>query len=237
MHRRSKQHGFTLIELLVVIAIIAILAAILFPVFAKAREKARQSSCTSNLKQIGLAMLQYAQDYDEKFVLMGTGNQPTPVVANDTYFNYNPGSAYQYFYRSWASNIYPYMKNLQVYRCPSTDYNNYGVAYGVPTNLFQNGVRATAFSTTAPIPMAKLAQPSETLMVSEKGQGGGYQYILSGPYYACRADHNEGGNTAFFDGHVKWARFERGDIPGWTAAYNAAYSIHPPREQLWNYRN
>jgi len=61
-----KKHGFTLIELLVVIAIIAILAAILFPVFAKAREKARQSSCLSNLKQIGLAGLSYAQDYDEK---------------------------------------------------------------------------------------------------------------------------------------------------------------------------
>jgi len=91
MHTRK---GFTLIELLVVIAIIAILAAVLFPVFAKAREKARQTSCINNCKQLGLAFMQYVQDNDEKF--------PSTI---------NWGS-------DWAYNIYPYVKSAGVYKCP-----------------------------------------------------------------------------------------------------------------------
>ena len=103
-----KRHGFqafTLIELLVVIAIIAILAAILFPVFARARENARRSSCTSNLKQIGLGMLQYNQDYDEKF--------PLSVVWP------GPGAAPAGIPVGWADAIQPYLKSTQIYQCPS----------------------------------------------------------------------------------------------------------------------
>lgn len=95
--------GFTLIELLVVIAIIAILAAILFPVFGRARENARRSSCQSNLKQIGLGLLQYTQDYDEKFVPAGRN-----VMDRD-------------FNLPWAENIQPYMKSKQVFNCPSNE--------------------------------------------------------------------------------------------------------------------
>jgi prepilin-type N-terminal cleavage/methylation domain-containing protein/prepilin-type processing-associated H-X9-DG protein len=97
------RNGFTLIELLVVIAIIAILAAILFPVFARARENARRSSCQSNLKQIGLGFHQYIQDYDHRLPPIGTG-APTNIG----------GAA-----GSWAQRIYPYIKNNQVYACPS----------------------------------------------------------------------------------------------------------------------
>jgi len=93
-----RPRGFTLIELLVVIAIIAILAAILFPVFAQARDKARQASCQSNLKQLGIAMQMYAQDYDEVFV---TGLQET------------------WWDCTWYRTITPYVKNLGVFRCPS----------------------------------------------------------------------------------------------------------------------
>jgi len=100
--------GFTLIELLVVIAIIAILAAILFPVFARAREKARQTTCLSNLKQIGLGALMYAQDYDERFVIY---RYPNP-----------------YF---WPDKLDPYIKNTQLWICPSRDAGswNYGINY------------------------------------------------------------------------------------------------------------
>src|ERR671914_167689 len=87
--------GFTLIELLVVIAIIAILAAILFPVFARARENARRASCQSNLKQLGLGIMQYSQDYDERLVHTG------------------------YDEASWRIRIFPYVKSAQIYFCPS----------------------------------------------------------------------------------------------------------------------
>src|SRR6266849_8866986 len=96
--RPGRSKGFTLIELLVVIAIIAILAAILFPVFAKAREKARQAACGSNCRQIGLALMMYAQDYDETLVMRYYGKN------NEL---------------SWKDVLAPYLKNADIYRCPS----------------------------------------------------------------------------------------------------------------------
>lgn len=101
---RRARCGFTLIELLVVIAIIGILAAILFPVFARARENARRASCQSNLKQLGLGLLQYAQDYDEHL--------PKGVVGTGTII----GNFYGF---GWGGQIYPYVKSAQVYKCPS----------------------------------------------------------------------------------------------------------------------
>ena len=114
--RSSISSAFTLIELLVVIAIIAILAAILFPVFAQAREKARQASCLSNMKQLGLGFMQYTQDYDESY----------------------PQSPWQQF-QGWAGQIYPYVKSTDVFKCPndSTPANgvNVPVSYGANNNL------------------------------------------------------------------------------------------------------
>ena len=98
---RLAARGFTLIELLVVIAIIAILAAILFPVFARARENARRASCSSNLKQIGLGLIQYSQDYDEKYPYSRTDPDPAP----------------------WQTKIFPYVKSSQLFACPSNTGN------------------------------------------------------------------------------------------------------------------
>jgi prepilin-type N-terminal cleavage/methylation domain-containing protein/prepilin-type processing-associated H-X9-DG protein len=105
----KRKKGFTLIELLVVIAIIAILAAILFPVFARARENARRASCQSNLKQIGLGALQYAQDYDEQ--LVGSYYGTTDNMSNNT-TNYK-----------WMDATFPYVKSEQLYNCPSDSFN------------------------------------------------------------------------------------------------------------------
>ena len=101
MQPSKTRSAFTLIELLVVIAIIAILAAILFPVFARARENARRSSCQSNLKQIGLGILQYTQDYDEKY----------PMALDS-----GTGGTYNF---TWVQAIQPYIKSVQVFQCPS----------------------------------------------------------------------------------------------------------------------
>jgi prepilin-type N-terminal cleavage/methylation domain-containing protein/prepilin-type processing-associated H-X9-DG protein len=103
IERKTRKQGFTLIELLVVIAIIAILAAILFPVFARARENARRASCISNFKQLGLGIMQYTQDYDE--------NMPANWYTSTAY---NGAGFY-----TWRWMIYPYVKSEQVYFCPS----------------------------------------------------------------------------------------------------------------------
>src|SRR5438046_2037110 len=122
MSNASKRSGFTLIELLVVIAIIAILAAILFPVFAQAREKARAASCLSNNKQIVLATLQYIQDYDETFMMQSADSYPmlnTGLAGADA-FNYK-------------DEVLPYTKNEQIWICPTNIPN--GSLRTVPPNI------------------------------------------------------------------------------------------------------
>ena len=138
MLRTSKSrlrgaNGFTLIELLVVIAIIAILAAILFPVFARARENARRSSCQSNLKQIGLGWLQYTQDYDEVVV-------PYSSTGSTTGFSHN-----------WATAFQPYIKSTQLLVCPSA--SDKAVGYTMNAIIATNGRSLAAFQTPATTPI------------------------------------------------------------------------------------
>jgi prepilin-type N-terminal cleavage/methylation domain-containing protein/prepilin-type processing-associated H-X9-DG protein len=228
-----NRRGFTLIELLVVIAIIAILAAILFPVFARAREKARQTSCLSNLKQLGLGMLMYAQDYDERFCSIGASGDgrntgittQIPEMGNWCWY----GSPY-YYWQGWQWAVYPYVKNKQIYLCPSTEYNYYGVAYGLPWHCPNSAGTGLAYLFYLPQKMANFARPAETLMITEKGAGGGNCYLLSAQYYACRISHNDGMNIAYVDGHSKWVKGEDGPLGApWPAPYSSSYSKHPPR--------
>jgi prepilin-type N-terminal cleavage/methylation domain-containing protein len=133
--------GFTLIELLVVIAIIALLAAILFPVFSRARENARRSSCQSNQKQIGLAWVQYAQDYDERMV---------PVSGNTSINNQKP--------HDWPRSMQPYIKNTQILKCPSASRNQEGnritsISYSYNASVGLNGKTLAAIPLAAQTPV------------------------------------------------------------------------------------
>ena len=114
-----KRRGFTLIELLVVIAIIAILAAILFPVFARAREQARKASCLSNLNQLGKGLMMYGQDYDEMLMPAAVGTCGTPNAA------------------AWADVLVPYVKNVKVYDCPSSTRR---MTFNSATNTFYRAI-------------------------------------------------------------------------------------------------
>jgi prepilin-type N-terminal cleavage/methylation domain-containing protein len=157
-----KRRGFTLIELLVVIAIIAILAAILFPVFARAREKARQTSCLSNLKQITLGTLMYAQDFDE-------------MLPQGGHWLYIGGVRTMMY---WTRAIEPYLKNTQLLMCPSSSYKthphawNYGfvsqtTGYNGGTGGFvlPNGTSVPSYS--SPVALAKITAPAERVLVSD----------------------------------------------------------------------
>jgi prepilin-type N-terminal cleavage/methylation domain-containing protein len=127
-HQKKSAGGFTLIELLVVVAIISLLAAILFPVFARARENARRASCLSNMKQIGLGFMMYVQDYDGRFPFaayhpIGGSNQPVNLQTDTSYpgyviGHYNNSGATLTRYITWMDMIYPYVKSTQVFQCP-----------------------------------------------------------------------------------------------------------------------
>jgi prepilin-type N-terminal cleavage/methylation domain-containing protein/prepilin-type processing-associated H-X9-DG protein len=146
MSRSSKPRGFTLIELLVVIAIIAILAAILFPVFQKVRENARRASCQSNLKQLGLAFIQYNQDADEKFP---GGSAP---VGDQ---NYGQGTG-------WAGQIYPFVKSNGVFLCPDDSYEV--ISYGLNQNIPTGG---TGVTPGTPATLADFNAPTQTVLLGE----------------------------------------------------------------------
>ena len=199
-----RRHGFTLIELLVVIAIIAILAAILFPVFARAREKARQASCASNLKQLALASMMYCQDYDEKTPAMRRVNPPTD---NDPWTPNNGGACYM----CWADQIPPYVKNDQIFNCPSHEYT--GAATGQGGHCHCYGWNCFSGQDGNGFAMGSITRPAETMMAMDAichyVNGDCTSHARSEVYgvnelYRTAPVHNSGSNIAWMDGHVKW---------------------------------
>ena len=237
----KRREGFTLIELLVVIAIIAILAAILFPVFAKAREKARQISCLSNEKQLGLGLLQYLQDNDEI---------------------YPSGTAGEAYGMGWGGKIYPYVKSTAVYKCPDDSYSPPNTADTTVSYAYNMALSRTDSAAGVPLGVsgaaAKMTAPAKTVMLTECARlpvrltntpndksasygnespvSEGFQvytfpvsYGIGGslatgrlspdPYAADAANlprHTDGANYALADGHTKYLR------PGQVSPGNSA---------------
>ncbi len=217
----KQRKGFTLIELLVVIAIIAILAAILFPVFAKAREKARQTTCLNNMKQMCNAAMMYVQDYDETFMNSLPGSEPI-----------------------WPHQLYPYIKSWGVFKCPSVSIwsapQDWGVSnfpMGLPNYCFTYPLwdcrdnRGNLPGTKAPDPatnrvppttLAEIPAPSEKHMCFDSNTLIGGISVFATTATVCRqtfcddnvvasggtitkyAPHSNGANIGFCDGHAKW---------------------------------
>lgn len=187
---RKGARGFTLIELLVVIAIIAILAAILFPVFAKAREAARQSSCLNNNRQLGTGMMMYVQDYDETYPLDPGGTENASAA--------DPAA--------WFRVIGPYIKNDKVFLCPSVGaVNNYTTP---PTDYNANAALLGRS-------MAAVNYPAQTVMIEERLRSqnnfteywGDFNWRITNEQVTLTR-HNGGTVFGLADGHVKWARLE-----------------------------
>jgi prepilin-type N-terminal cleavage/methylation domain-containing protein/prepilin-type processing-associated H-X9-DG protein len=230
-----KRRGFTLIELLVVIAIIAILAAILFPVFAQAREKARGISCLSNLKQAGLAYAMYVQDFDET-----TPCQTTPVTQRDANNYFAVSGGY------WYNLIYPYTKNWQLMVCPdrteatSSKSNPAGLALTATTGrmmgygyndgwVSDSGYGLVQTQTTdsngktmrAGRSIAGIVSPSQCVAFGDTYDTPGYSIAmdnilstLADGYPTKSLRHQSNLNYAFVDGHAKIIHFQSGEYAG-----------------------
>jgi prepilin-type N-terminal cleavage/methylation domain-containing protein/prepilin-type processing-associated H-X9-DG protein len=208
-----RRKAFTLIELLVVIAIIAILAAILFPVFAQAREKSRQTSCASNLRQLGLGAMMYLQDYDDRYVpWYGDGKERG---------------------QGWSSILMPYVKNEQMFTCPSD-----GLSRGTPKNPKRSytmngdwyspdkrGLSRSYTSDNGTGPAlggyseAEVEQPAATIMFCDRWSTGNLLYgqgvaisatechLHPGSGHVGFNNHMDGSNFCMADGHTKWLKW------------------------------
>ena len=220
--RQRHARAFTLIELLVVIAVIAILAAILFPVFAQAREKARAAACLSNERQIGLAFMQYTQDNNECYPLASQPGAPT----------------------SWTDTMQPYIKNTRIFRCPDDGSTNWDAPLAAPTNE-QQGLRVSSYfmnlwldgrrkfntlaSIQSPAAVIYLSESTENLTRDnffpmywnptdpESTSGAMTSFMQTMTFDTPKSQtkelaltrHQGGFNNIYADGHAKWGRWSR----------------------------
>ncbi len=229
MYRNTRKTGFTLIELLVVIAIIAILAAILFPVFARAREKARQTSCLSNMKQIGLGSVMYAQDYDETYsesrdstTLDGVGDATCggaiiscadlgkrgySACAHVQCWGirlYAPGTGRtKQTLAGYPARIYPYVKNDKIFRCPSDSLVDRWIVGNERGSYYQRHAHdayAVAWG-PADVKLAVIQRPANLAYFVEEFWHAG----AKDPYsWNGRNTGSKGCNATYYDGHAKW---------------------------------
>ena len=230
---RRRAAAFTLVELLVVIAIIAILAAILFPVFARARENARRSNCLSNLKQIGIGFMQYTQDYDEQGPMTSMSGGMMSMGAY-----------------SWTTSTQPYIKSAQVFRCPSDSAVRWN-APNLPPNAppyttsyvfnawFAPDKKDAAGVINGYSNLARVQEPARSIILSEKGDltstsmvanadhfhpmywgtpseessmmmtGAVWNTSTNMPIELATQRHFNGFNNLYTDGHAKWNRFDQ----------------------------
>jgi prepilin-type N-terminal cleavage/methylation domain-containing protein/prepilin-type processing-associated H-X9-DG protein len=228
--RKRKLSAFTLIELLVVIAIIAILAAILFPVFAQAREKARQVGCLSNMKQLGLGLQMYAQDFDE-----------TLPPANDAVRNFGDPAVYGRI-PNFAGSLIPYLKSRGILYCPSAIYN---VPFA-PTLQPPNPLSDTNYMGNGVVmgrSLAVIDRPGDIVYCHEHNwrvnhahlrpitQDKGKSYVawhyISQVGEGYNNIHMQGGNLVFADGHAKYGQYR--------ALHSGMYGLVP--DQLWSPTN
>ncbi len=206
--------AFTLIELLVVIAVIAILAALLFPVFAKAREKARQAACASNLRQIGIAFTQYTQDNDEQMPGLTDGRTGANAVGGWMFFSVFGDNAIAPVFDPSKGSLYPYVKNKGIFVCPDdAKGQKAGLSYAA------NSCLGDELTTMEPRPgklLAAFEAPASLLLLAEEDAdfkpdhttGTTNDSYLS-LYYndGISVRHTGGTNVLFLDDHVKWVRF------------------------------
>lgn len=230
--RNNRTKGFTLIELLVVIAIIAILAAILFPVFARARESARKTSCLSNLKQIGTATYMYVQDYDEMY---GDSRVSTNLLDGAGCSNIGKASGYYgaAHITCWGNRLYtpgtltlttnkivagyparlmPYVKNVQVFLCPSDNLVGRWISGTERTSYYQRHAHDTFASINGGgTKMATVSRPAQLALYIEEGWHAGAKdpYMFNGTDTGAK-----GANASFYDSHAKWlpVNWKSGDL-------------------------
>ena len=231
----TRRKGFTHIELLDVISIIAIMAAILFPVFAQAREKARQASCLSNCKQIGTALQLYVDDWDETI--------PAGVIYNASGINMLPSdnASYPYwqFYESdywgmygllkwpsWMDAIFSYVKNINIFKCPSANKNAAG--YGANPWLW-GGYDHVCESVASPLCLAQISNSSQFIFTGDgmqinyTSQGvwaihGTIEPLIYNVFPTQCARHNDGANFTFCDGHAKYYKRTSDICKSWNGA-------------------